>query len=223
MARIVEVQIDGHTIPCHMAVPETGQGPGVMVLHAWWGLNDFFKELCERLAEAGFVAIAPDLYGGTTASTIAEAENLISTLDDDKAQAQIIGALEYLRQHPATQGRGVGVIGFSMGGWFALQLSILKPEEIAGAVIFYGSAEADFTPARAAYLGHYAEIDEWEPAEGVRQLEANIRAAGKEVTFYTYPGARHWFFESNRPDAYNADAAHLAWERTITFLKARLA
>jgi carboxymethylenebutenolidase len=115
------------------------------------------------------------------------------------------------------------VIGFSMGAGFALQLSTLKPEEITTVVVFYGGGQADFTAAQAAYMGHYAEVDDWEPAEVVRQLEAKLGAADKEVTFYTYPGAGHWFFESNRPDAYNAEAARLAWERTIHFLKTRLA
>lgn len=223
MNGLAEIEINGYTIRCYLAIPEMGKGPGVIVLHAWWGLTDLFQNLCERLAQVGFVAIAPDLYGdGLIASTVAEAKRLISNLDDDEVQTKVIGVLEYLHRRPEVQGPGVGVIGFSMGGGFALQLSTLKPEEIAAVVVFYGSGEADFTTARAVYMGHYAEVDDWEPTEVVRQLEASLRAAGKEATFYTYPGAGHWFFESNRPDAYNADAARLAWERTVEFLRTRL-
>jgi carboxymethylenebutenolidase len=219
---LIEIQVDGKTVQSYLALPQTGKGPGVIVLHAWWGLNDFFKELCERLAQEGFVAIAPDLYDGKIASSIAEAEELVSNLDGTDAEAKIIGALEYLRQHSAVQGQGLGAIGFSLGASYALWLSTIKPQDIAAVVSFYGNGEANFALARAAYLGHYAEVDEWEPAEGVRQLEANIRAAGRAVTFYIYPGVGHWFFESNRPDAYNADAARLAWERTLAFLQTQL-
>ncbi len=108
-----------------------------------------------------------------------------------------------------------------MGGAWALLLSSLKPQDMAAVVVFYGSGQADFATARAAYLGHYAEDDEWEPLEGVRQMEADMRAAGREVTFYTYPGTRHWFFEANRPE-YDAAAATLAWQRTCGFLRDHL-
>lgn len=217
---MIEIRVDGKTVPTYLALPQIGKGPGVIVLHAWWGLNDFFKELCERLAQEGFVAIAPDLYDGKIASSIAEAEGLSSNLNEAETEAKVIGVLEYLRQHSAVQ--GLGAIGFSLGASYALWLSAIKSQDIAAVVSFYGNGEANFTLARAAYLGHYAEADEWEPAEGVRRLEANIRAAGREVTFYTYPGVGHWFFESNRPDAYNAAAAHLAWERTVDFLQTQL-
>jgi carboxymethylenebutenolidase len=206
----------------YLALPPNGAGPGVLVLHAWWGLNDFFKQLCDRLAAAGFVALAPDLYDGKIAETIDEAERLLKEADSASMQGAALGAMAYLRQLGAVRGAGLGAIGFSMGGWWAVQLSKLAPEQIAAAVIFYGSGEGDFTKARAAYLGHYAEADPWEPDEEVRAMEAALRAAGRAVTFYTYPGAGHWFFESNRPDAYHPEAAALAWERTIAFLREHL-
>jgi carboxymethylenebutenolidase len=208
--------------PAYVAVPEQGAGPGVVVLHAWWGLNDVFKRLCDRLAAAGFVAVAPDLYGGKTATTIEEAEQLLQGLDSDEAQTNVTAAVAYLRQHPAVRGGDLGAIGFSMGGAWALRLSTLRPAEIAAVVVFYSSGMADFAAARAAYLGHYAENDEWEPVEDVRQVEQALRTAGRAVTFHTYPGTGHWFFEENRPE-YNGEAAHLAWERTVTFLREQLA
>jgi carboxymethylenebutenolidase len=136
-------------------------------------------------------------------------------------QAIATGALSYLREHPAGRGSAIGALGFSMGGAWAILLSTLAPEAIAAVVIFYGSEGADFSAARAAYLGHFAEEDEWEPLDGVRQMEADMRAAGRDVTFHTYPGVRHWFFETDRPE-YDSDAAGLAWRRTRDFLHEHL-
>lgn len=214
-------QADGRTVSGYLAIPPKGEGPGVLVLHAWWGLNDFFKTLCDRLGQEGFVALAPDLYGGSVANTIAEAEQLIGQLNFQEAKASVLGATDYLSQHPAVRGAGLGTIGFSMGGAYALLLSSLRPEHLKAVVVFYGVNSADFAAARAAYLGHFAETDEWEPLEGVRQLESDMRAAGREVTFYIYPGVGHWFVETDRPQ-YNPAAAHLAWERTFSFLHQHL-
>lgn len=205
----------------YLALPRQGGGPGVLVLHAWWGLTPTFKAVCDRLARAGFVALAPDLYEGRTAGTIAEAEALMEQRDFDAMRATATGALAYLRAHPAAQGYPAGALGFSMGAAWALFLSSMAPGDIAAAVAFYGSEATDFTAARAAYLGHFAEDDEWEPIEGVRQMEADIRAAGRDVSFFTYPGARHWFVEPDRPE-FDQAAAELAWQRTVSFLHDRL-
>ncbi len=219
MGRLQEIQLGNHFIQYYLAIHEANTGPGVLVLHAWWGLNDFFKEFCDRLAGEGFVALAPDLYHGQTASTIAKAEELRDSLNHAETEARITGALDYLRHHPAVAGQAVAVIGFSLGGAYALWLSTVRPSEVKAVVVFYGTGVTDFASAQAAYLGHYAEMDEWEPIEEVQALEAALRKAGREVTFHTYPGVGHWFFESNRPDAYSPEAACLAWERTLTFLK----
>lgn|SRR5690348_12453219 len=209
----------------YIAIPATGAGPGVLVLHAWWGLTDVFRRACDRLAEAGFVALAPDLYGGATATTIEEAERRVEQLDDAAARATILDALYQLRAHPGVRGAAVGVVGFSLGASYAYWLSAERPDAIAAVVVYYGTGDpdADYTRARAVYQGHYAADDPFEPEQGVRQFEAALRAAGRKVTFHTYPGTGHWFAEDNRPDAYNADAAALAWQRTLDFLRAHLA
>jgi carboxymethylenebutenolidase len=206
----------------YLATPAGGRRPGVLVFHAWWGLTDVFRDVCDRLAEAGFVAFAPDLYEGRNASTIEQAQALLEARDFERMHAIATGALAYLREHPATAGDAVATLGFSMGAGWAVFLSSLAPDAVAASVIFYGSEAADFGAARAAYLGHFGENDEWEPLDGVRQMEADMRAAGRDVTLYIYPGARHWFVEPNRPE-YDPAAAALAWSRTVAFLGEHLA
>jgi carboxymethylenebutenolidase len=203
----------------YVAVPASGRGPGVLVLHAWWGLNDFFKALCDRLAEAGFVALAPDLNNGQIAMTVDEAEALMKGRDWARTQAMAEAGLAQLLAHPAVEGTRVGVIGFSMGAAWAIFLSGQRPEAIAAVVDFYGTGETDFAQARAAYLCHFADPDDWEPLEGVRAMEAAMQAAGREVTLHLYPGAGHWFFEGDRPDAYRPAEAEQAWTRTVEFLR----
>jgi len=220
---MVEFEVDGRAAAGYLATPEGGHGPGVIVLHAWWGLTPFFERVCERLAEEGLVAFAPDRYGGPTATTIEEAETLLRTREDPEHTESLLGAsVELLRAHEAVVGEGLAALGFSAGASWALVLSALKPEQVESVVAFYGTAQIEYSAARAAYLGHYAEEDEWEPDEEVRGTEAALRAAGREVTFYAYPGVGHWFFEEDRPGHYDAEAAQLAWGRTVDFLRVRL-
>lgn len=210
------IQPDGY-----LALPSTGQGPGVLVLHAWWGLNDTIKAFCTQLAEAGFVVFAPDLYHGQVADTIADAETLGSTLDANhiRAKAEIAEAVTFLNGRAQQPNRGLAVIGFSLGAYYALDLSATDPEHIHSVVLFYGTGPADFNNAKAAYLGHFAEGDPYEPPANVDWLEEALKNAGCPVTFYRYPSTGHWFFEPDRPDAYNQSAASLAWDRTLAFLK----
>ncbi len=202
-----------------LAIPSSGKGPGVLVLHAWWGLNDTFKGVCKRLADAGFVAFAPDLYHGKVVATIPEAEKAVHDLDGKQAGDDVADAARFLFQHPGTVGRGLAVIGFSLGANFALDLSASGTEGVRSVVLFYGTGGGDFSKSRAAYLGHFAENDPFEPKAGVDELEATLKSAGRPVTFHRYPGTGHWFFEPDRPDAYNRAAADLAWDRTVAFLK----
>ncbi len=223
MGEMIVFPADGRTTAGYLATPVGGNGPGVLVLHAWWGLTPLFRSLCDRLAGAGFVALAPDLHHGRTAATIEGAEALLSAVPFEEKRADVLGAIEHLAAHPAVRGSesGLGAVGFSMGAAWALYASTLAPERIAAAVAFYGTNDADYGAARAAYLGHYVEDDEWEPFDGVRRMEETIRAAGREITVHAYPGVRHWFFEEDRPE-YDAEAARLAWERTLDFLRRQL-
>lgn len=204
-----------------LATPEGGEGPGVLVLHAWWGLNETIRGVCTRLAEAGFVAFAPDLYHGKVADTIADAESFGSALDANqpKVRAEVADAVQFLSERASQAERGLAVIGFSLGTYYALGLSAAAPEHIHSVVVFYGTGGGDFSASRAAYLGHFAENDPYEPLSNVDELEEALKDAGRSVTFYRYPGVGHWFFEPDRSDAYNPAAADLAWKRTIDFLK----
>jgi carboxymethylenebutenolidase len=203
-----------------LAAPPAGAGPGVLVLHAWWGLNDTMKAFCTRLADSGFTAFAPDLYHGEVADTILVAEALGSALDADhlQAKAEIADAAVFLGETAGQVGRGLAVIGFSLGAYYALHLADVHPERIRSVVLFYGTGGGDFSNSRAAYLGHFAGDDEYEPRSNVDSLEASLRLAGRPVTFYRYPGTGHWFFEPDRLQAFDPAAASLAWDRTLSFL-----
>ena len=227
--RMIDFDAGGSPVPGYLAMPDAATGPGVIVLHEWWGLTETFRQACDRLAEAGFVALAPDLYRGKTTAKVEEAEALSAALDQNVEQwrGDIAGALRFLRQNSATipaDGRGAfGFVAFSLGGAYALDMSVNLPDEIAAVVTFYATYPGlDYRRAKATYLCHFAEDDPYESAESAAQMERELRAAGRPVTVYTYPGTKHWFFGANRPDAYDAAAAALAWERTVAFLNAEL-
>lgn len=203
----------------YFALPSSGIGDPVLVLHAWWGLNGTIKGFCRRLATKGFVAFAPDLYHGKIATTIPDAEALGSALDSHAAETEVADAAAFLSERAGAPARGIAVIGFSLGSAYAFDLSANAPERVHSVVSFYGAGEADFSEARAEYLGHFAERDEYEPIEYITALEDSLKRANRPVTFHRYPGVGHWFFEPDRPQAYNADAAALAWDRTLAFLK----
>lgn len=214
-----------HTQPDgYLALPPTGKGDGVLVLHAWWGLNDTIKAFCTRLAESGFVAFAPDLYHGKVAETIADAEILGKEVDDNhvQAEAEVVEAARFLGDRAGGSDRGLAVVAFSLGAYYALRLADANPTQIHSVVLFYGTDggfAGEFKNSRAAYLGHYAEDDQYEPKSNVDTLEETLKRAGRPVTFHRYPGTGHWFFEPDRAHAYNPAAASLAWDRTLAFLK----
>ena len=214
----------------YLALPEQGGGPGVLLGHAWWGLNSFMQELADRLAGEGFVTLAPDLYDGQTADTIEGAEQLGQALDSRYHEAinYETVAVDYLLSHPAVTGQRLGAVAFSLSASYITWLATLKPQ-LAAVVLFYGGiyggdVEAEDYPdhTQAAFLGHYAADDPYESPEAIRRMEGILRSAGREVTFHFYEGTGHWFFENDRPDAYSPEAAELAWKRTIEFLHRHL-
>lgn len=213
----VKLDVNGKSVDAYLAVPDPG-GPGVLVLHAWWGLKPFFKEVCDRLAEQGFTALAPDLRNGQIAKTIEEAKALMEKSDGQLVGETVMAAKDYLRN--LTKNR-IGAVGFSMGAAWALILASHKPEEIAAIVLFYGNEGVDYGKITAKVMGHYSDNDEWEPKEFVDNTFAEFNKAGVDATLHIYPGVAHWFVEQDRPE-YDPAAAKLAWERTFDFLKKNL-
>lgn len=213
-----------HTQPDgYLATPPGGEGNPVLVLHPWWGLNDTIRAFCDRLAEAGYVVFAPDLYHGNVTDQIPEADALSTALfsSREQAQADVVAAAAYLSDLAGQP--DLVVIGFSMGAFYALDISARMPEAIRAVVVYYGTGPADFSRSRAAYLGHFAKNDPYETADDVAYLENALREAGRPATFYRYTDTGHWFAEPDREDAYDAAAAALAWSRTLTFLKQQFA
>jgi carboxymethylenebutenolidase len=204
----------------YLALPSSGMGEGVLVLHAWWGLNNTIKKFCDRLAQNGYIAFAPDLYHGKVADSIPGAEALARALDNNhlQAEADVTAAALFLNERVGPSERGLAVIGFSLGAYYAVNLSLSLPEKIRSVVLFYGTGPGDFEKSQAAYLGHFAEDDPYEPRDYAEEMEQALNRHGRPVTFYIYPGTHHWFFEPER-ETYHPAAANLAWERTIAFLK----
>jgi carboxymethylenebutenolidase len=218
---IVELTVNHQSVNAYLSVPASGKGPGVLVLHAWWGLKPFFRQVCDRLAEQGFVALAPDLYHGPVATSIPEAQALFDSAEGQSMRDTVVAAIDFLLAQPARSGEKVGAVGFSMGAGFALFAATQIPEQFGAVVAFYGAGEADFSKMRAKYMGHFCEADEWEPIKWVNWMVDAMQTAGVETNIHFYPGVAHWFVEDDRPE-YDPGAANLAWERTCEFLRENL-
>ena len=211
----------GSATRAYLARRASDEGAGVLVLHAWWGLSETFQGVCDRLADAGFIALAPDLYGdGRIATTVDDAQAQVEDAFGDAMADRAETGLDALLALPGLLGRQVGAVGFSMGAPWTLRLAARRPE-LAAVVVFYGTGENDPGDSHAAYLGHFVPGDEWESDEDVAALEAGLREAGREVTFHRYPGTSHWFVEPDRPE-FDRAAADLAWARTLEFLRENL-
>jgi carboxymethylenebutenolidase len=204
---------------------EFGPGaPGVVVLHAWWGLNDDVIAYVDRLADAGFAVTAPDMFGGKVASTIEDAERLSREAESPDAnpavEATALAAIDDLATRLGPTSR-LGVVGFSFGAAYATLIPAER-DRLVASVVYYGVYTGQHIErSSAALLGHFAETDQFESEEGIAELESTTRAAGREVTIHRYPGTGHWFAESSR-DAYRGDAADLAFDRTVGFLHEHL-
>lgn len=229
MGEMVEFASNGGTGAGYLATPESGAGPGVVVVQEWWGLVPHIRDVCERFAAEGFTALAPDLYHGKSVpnSEPDEAGKLMMSLNLDQAARDMGGAVDFLTGHGAVRGRGVGVVGFCMGGALALLLATQRPAEVKAVVPYYGviswpAQQPDWSALAAPVQGHYAEMDDSAPPDKVRALEADLRNRGKQAEFFVYPGTGHAFFNDTRPESYNEEAARQAWVRTLEFFRAHL-
>ncbi len=214
----VTFDVGGKPVSGYLALPEQSNAPGVIVLHAWWGLNPFFKRMCDRLAAEGFAVFAPDLNEGRVATTIDEAKEIMSSLDEQRKHEVAMASIEFLRAQPEIQQGPFSLLGFSMGAAWCLVLASERPEDVDKAVLFYGAGEGDFKKIKAEILGHYSDADEWEDIDYVRSMESDMRKAGLNTTFHNYPQLPHWFFEDDRLE-FDPQSAELAWKRTLEFLR----
>ncbi len=221
MAQMIDFQRpDGrHGTAC--LAPAAAGAPGLVLVQEWWGLNAHIRAVADRFAAAGFETLAPDLYRGRLASSADEASHLMDGLDfADATYQDLRGAV----QHLAAQGRKVGVLGFCMGGALSVAAAVHVPE-LSAAVCFYGIPPAGFAdPARIRipFQGHFATKDDWCTPSAAHKLEQAMREAGQHPACYHYE-ADHAFFNSARPEVYDASAASLAWQRSVDFLRQALA
>ena len=213
----LKLNVNGRTANAYLAAPKE-DAPGVLLLHAWWGLKPTFKRLSDRLAAEGFTVLAPDLYQGRTAGTVEEAEALLKQRDIPLMVETAVAAHDHLVS--MRPGKPIGAVGFSMGAAWAVDLAE-KMDDIAAAVLFYGIGEADYSQMTTKIMGNFSDADEWEPLEGVRAMESEMKSAGVDVTVHIYPKVSHWFVEDDRPE-YDQQAADLAWQRTYEFLRKHL-
>lgn len=222
--RMVQFSSNGGTTQGYLAIPEKGSGPAVVVIQEWWGLVDHIKDVCDRFAAEGYIALAPDLYHGETTKSPDEAGKMMMSLKIDQAEKDLRGAVDFLLGLEATTGDKVGTVGFCMGGALSLYAAS-KNDKVGACVVFYGihpNVKPDLQNLKAPVLGIYAEHDQSTPPEAVRDLEEKLKALGKSVEMHIYPNVGHAFFNDTRPQVYNARSAEDAWRRTIEFLAKNL-
>ncbi len=201
-----------------------GSGPGVVVIQEWWGLVGHIKDVADRFAHEGFTALAPDIYRGRTTGEPDEAGTLMQALNIAETERILRSAIAALRALPATVGDSVGVVGFCMGGQLALYAAGGNPE-IRATVDFYGihpKVQPNLRALNCPVLGIFAEHDEYASPDAVKALDEELTLLEKPHEFITYPGTGHAFFNDDRPEVYNAEAAQDAWRRTIEFLRQNL-
>ena len=223
MGEMVEFRANGGTCTGYLAKPPGGTGPALLVLQEWWGLVPHIQELVDRLAQVGFVVLAPDLYHGEKTTSPDEAGRMMMALDIAKSAHDLKGAADHLLGLDAVGPKKVGVIGFCMGGQLALYAATEHPE-ISVCIDFYGihpNVKPDFAKLEGKVLCHWGKQDGFVTTEAAEALVAEMRAAGVHVESHHYD-AGHAFFNDSRPEAYDEHAAKLAWARTLTFLQDHL-
>ncbi|HEU5150210.1 MAG TPA: dienelactone hydrolase family protein [Iamia sp.] len=227
MGQNVEFPNGDDTASGYLSVPDGGSGPGLIVIQEWWGLVDHIKDVCDRFAAAGFVALAPDLYHGESTTEPDEAGKLMMALNLDQAVADMSGAIAYLQDHEAVTGEKLGVTGFCMGGGLALVLAAERPAAFSICVPWYGlipweHAQPDWSKVQAKVRGNFAEQDGFFGPDKAKALEADLTAAGVDADIEIFPGVDHAFFNDTRPEVHDAEQSARAWDRTVSALRAEL-
>lgn len=216
--QMVTFKSNGHTCDGYIA----GSGPGVLVIQEWWGLVPHIKDVVDRFAEAGFTALAPDLYHGESSTEPDGAGKLMMALNLEQAAKDLSGAVALLQERSGAP--KVGVVGYCMGGGLALVVAANRPDAVAACAPYYGvipwaSAQPDWSAIAAKVEGEYAEFDDYAGPEASAALQAQLRALGKDATLHVHPGTHHAFFNDARPEVYDAAASAESWERTTALFR----
>ena len=225
MGATVEFAANGKTAGGYLATPVSGAGPGVIVIQEWWGLVRHVRDVADRFAGEGFVALAPDLYHGRSTTSPDEAGKLMMALEIDRAERDLRGAIDFLLARDDVAGDRVGTVGFCMGGQLSL-FAACANARVGACVDFYGihpNVTPDLASLQAPVLGFFAERDGFAPPEAARKLESDLRAAGKDVEVTIFSGADHAFFNDSRADVYHAGYAAECWSRMLAFYRRHLA
>jgi len=219
---MIEFRANGGTANGYLAKPASGSGPGVIVVQEWWGLNNHIKDIADRMANEGFVALAPDIYHGSMTTEPGEAQKLLMSLNLEQAEKDLRGAAEALKQNGAT-GDKVGAIGFCMGGLLALWAGTLSPH--VGAVVdFYGvgMVKPEVSKLQGPVLIIGGDQDHGANPDALRATQQSIKDAGGQADLVIYPGADHAFMNDTRKEVYKEDAARDAWGKMVNHLKGNL-
>ena len=211
----------------YLATPAGEQGPAVIVLQEWWGIEEHIRSVCDRLAAEGFYALAPDLYGGETTTQPSEAEQKMMALSMDKVEPQMCGAAEHLAVAAAAS-RATASARSASASAAAWRCGPRRPARtITAAVTYYyvmPHGKPDFSAVKGPVLGHFGTADEFIKHDEAKALESELRDAGVDVTFHYYEDAGHAFFnDTDRLGTHDPAAATVSWERTVSFLRDALA
>lgn len=219
--KMMEFKGNGETYEGYFS-PAFNRGPGIIVIQEWWGLVDHIKDVCDRFADAGFTALAPDLFHGQKTKSPDEAGKMLMALNIDDAAKVLRGAIDTLVKQYECTSDTVGVVGFCMGGQLALYAGATNPDRVSACVDFYGFHPAVKPPLddmKAAVLGIFAERDTMADTKAVAALKEQLEQANVEHEIITYPDADHAFFNDTRPEVHNPEASEDAWKKMLIFFR----
>jgi carboxymethylenebutenolidase len=229
MGETVEFACNGSTANGYLSRPAGGSGPGLIVVQEWWGIEWAIKEMADRLAAGGFVALVPDLYHGELAehTEMDKAAQLMTSLPPDRAARDMSGGVDFLAGHDAVTGDGIGVVGFCMGGMLSWLLAANRPDKVKAVVAFYGfpqgDTEPDWSQLKAPVRGHMAENDDFFGPDAARALESKLKGMGKDVEITVHPGTGHAFMSPhNALGTLDAELAAQIWPGVLAFLHGQL-
>lgn len=199
---------------------DSGPGPGVLVLHSFWGLTSSVKDLADSLADHGYTVLAPDINFGELPNTEEAAIDHLGAASPDRLASLVLSSTRLL--HEQSVEGPIGIIGFGMGGSLALWASVRMADEVSAAVSFYGTQQIDFAGSQSAYLIHLAEEDDYITDDESAFMEATMGLESLPTRVVRYPGTKHGFCEPDG-DTFDPEAFEEAWERTLSFLREGLA